>query len=128
MGLSALTYRPERDAGGHFMLLISPRAELARTQQVPRDVVLVLDTSGSMQGPKMEQARKALKFCLNALRHRDRFAVLNFATTVNRFADTLTPVNRSSIARAVKWVDGLEANGGTAIDDAGSAGRLPNQP
>jgi Ca-activated chloride channel homolog len=121
VGLSALTFRPEPDSDGHFMLLISPRAELARAQQVPRDVVLVLDTSGSMQGPKMEQARKALKFCLNALTGKDRFAVLNFATTVNSFADSLTPVTKASIARATRWVEGLEANGGTAIDDALSA-------
>jgi Ca-activated chloride channel family protein len=118
VGLTALMYRPDAEAPGQFLLLISPRAELAKMQQVPRDVVLVLDTSGSMSGPKIEQARRALKFCLDRLTERDNFAVLNFATTVSRFADGLLPVNKSNIARARKWVDDLEATGGTAIDDA----------
>ena len=51
---------------------------------MPRDFVFVLDTSGSMAGVKMDQARKALKFCLSRLASQDRFAVINFATSVNR--------------------------------------------
>ena len=48
-------------------------------------MVLVLDTSGSMRGVKMEQARKALKYCLDNLGPKDRFALINFATTVNKY-------------------------------------------
>ena len=44
---------------------------------VPKDVVLVLDTSGSMRGPKMEQGKRALKYCLDHMGTKDRFAVLN---------------------------------------------------
>ena len=58
VGLTALTHRPDAKKDGHFMLLISPRAELAKTQQVPSDMVFVLDTSGSMAGKRIEQARK----------------------------------------------------------------------
>jgi Ca-activated chloride channel family protein len=118
VGLRAMLHRPEGDAAGHFLMLISPRAELARKQNLPRDVVLVLDTSGSMSGPKMQQAQKALKFCLDRLGANDRFAVLNFATTVGQFADGLVRADKQHVARARKWVDELEANGGTAIDDA----------
>jgi Ca-activated chloride channel family protein len=118
VGLTALLHRPDAGADGHFLLLISPRAELARTQQVPRDMVFVLDTSGSMSGPKMEQARRALKFCLDRLSAKDRFAVINFATTVNHYREGLTPVNKQTLADARKWVDELEATGATAIDDA----------
>src|SRR5262249_42275781 len=75
-------------------------------------------TSGSMSGVKIEQARKALLFCLGRLSPSDRFAVLNFATGVSQFADGLSPVNRATLARARKWVSELEANGGTAIDAA----------
>ena len=56
---------------------------------MPRDLVLVLDTSGSMHGVKMEQARKALKYCLDNLKPKDRFGVINFATAVNRYRDNL---------------------------------------
>ncbi len=118
VGLTALTYRPEADADGYAMLLLSPRAELAQSRQAPRDFVFVLDTSGSMAGPKMAQARKALEFCLNSLHKGDRFALLNFATTINKYRDGLTSVNPAEVSRACGWVRALQANGGTAINDA----------
>src|SRR4029077_2157845 len=64
VGLTALTHRPLSAEKGYFSLLISPKFSIAKQYQVPRDMVLVLDTSGSMRGVKMEQARNALKYCL----------------------------------------------------------------
>jgi Ca-activated chloride channel family protein len=118
VGLTALAHRPDAGSDGHVLLLLSPRAELARTQKAARDFVFVLDTSSSMAGPKMEQAKKALAFCLRSLRGGDRFALLHFATTVNRYRDGLTPVNAEEIGNACQWTEALEANGGTAINDA----------
>ncbi len=119
VGLTALMHRPISTEDGYFMLLISPRPELATSQQAPRDLVFVLDTSGSMlQEGKLEQAKKALKHCLDGLSDKDRFAMLNFSTTVNRYRDSLTPVNKEQIDAAKKWVDRLESTGGTAINDA----------
>jgi len=118
VGLTALSHRPVTSVPGHFMLLLSPRTELSKEQQVPRDMVLVLDTSGSMRGKRMTQARNALKYCLGNLEKHDRFAVLNFATTVNRYTEKLLPATSDQVEQAKKWVDGLEATGGTAINDA----------
>jgi Ca-activated chloride channel family protein len=118
VGMTVLTYRPVKNEDGYFLMLISPRAELSKSQQVPRDMVFVLDTSGSMEGAKMEQARKALKFCLGHLDKHDRFAVMNFATTVTKYADHLKDASHESVADAKKWVDRLQATGGTAIDAA----------
>jgi Ca-activated chloride channel family protein len=113
-----LTHRPLSGDKGFFTLLITPRVEIPKQYQVPRDVVLVLDTSGSMRGPKMEQARKALKYCLDNLGKNDRFGLINFATTVNRYEDKLLEANAEQLTRAKKWVEELEATGGTAINDA----------
>jgi Ca-activated chloride channel homolog len=118
IGLTALTHRPLSSENGYFSLLISPKVEMPKDYQIPRDVVLVLDTSGSMRGVKMEQARKALKYVLGNLGKNDRFGMLNFATTVNKYRDNLTDANGEQIGAAKKWVDNLEATGGTAIDDA----------
>jgi Ca-activated chloride channel family protein len=118
VGLTALTHRPISKENGYFTLLITPRVEIPKEYQVPRDLVLVLDTSGSMRGPKMEQARKALKYCLDNLAARDRFGLINFATTVNRYEDKLLEADAEQITKAKKWVDNLEATGGTAIHDA----------
>jgi Ca-activated chloride channel family protein len=128
VGLTALTHRPMKGDKGFFTLLIAPRLEMSKRYQVPRDLVLVLDTSGSMRGVKMEQARKALKYCLDNLGANDRFGLINFATTVNRYEDRLLPANSEQIAKAKKWVEELEATGGTAINDAlASALELRNQ-
>jgi Ca-activated chloride channel homolog len=118
IGLTALTHRPLSGDKGYFTLLITPRLELSKKHQVPRDMVLVLDTSGSMRGVKMEQARKALKYCLDNLGTNDRFGLINFATTVNRYDEKLLPANAEQVAKAKKWVEELEATGGTAINDA----------
>jgi Ca-activated chloride channel family protein len=118
VGLTAMTYRPVSKENGYFMFLISPRMELAKENVVPRDMVLVLDTSGSMRGVKMDQARKALKYCLNNLNPQDRFAVINFATSVNKYKDNLVEASSEQIEQGRKWVDQLEATGGTAINDA----------
>src|SRR5262249_45528380 len=82
------------------------------------DVVLVLDTSGSMLGPKMEQAKKALKYVLNNLNKDDRFALINFANTVNHYKNGLLEPAADQLAQATKWVDNLEATGGTALEPA----------
>jgi Ca-activated chloride channel family protein len=71
-----------------------------------------------MRGKRMEQARAALKYCLNNLDKNDRFAVINFATTVNKYTDQLQAASSDNLGQARKWVDGLEATGGTAINDA----------
>jgi Ca-activated chloride channel family protein len=118
VGFTALAHRPLANEKGFFMFLISPRAELAKQQTVPRDMVFVLDTSGSMRGTKMDQAKRALTYCLDNLGEHDRFAVMNFATTVNRFKDGLAQCNTDEVGAAKGWVNSLEAQGGTAINDA----------
>jgi Ca-activated chloride channel family protein len=118
VGLTALAHRPVGSEPGFFLLLATPRLEASRKYQVPRDLVLVLDTSGSMRGVKMEQARKALRYCLDNLGPKDRFGLINFATTVNRYEDKLLGADAEQLAKAKKWVEDLEATGGTAINDA----------
>jgi Ca-activated chloride channel family protein len=118
VALTALTHKPISSEAGYVLLLISPKVELPKGYEVPRDTVLVLDTSGSMRGPKMDQAKKALKYCLEHLGKNDRFGVINFATTVNQYRDKLVEANSEQLTAARKWVDELEATGGTAIDDA----------
>src|SRR5262249_56548902 len=93
IGLTALTHRPISADKGFFTLLISPKFGLGEKYRVPRDLVLVLDTSGSMRGQKMEQARKALKYCLKNLSPEDRFGLIGFATTGNPYEDKLLPAS-----------------------------------
>ncbi len=118
VGITTITHRPISTEPGYFSMLISPRVEMPKGYEVPRDMVFVLDTSGSMRGVKMEQARNGLKYLLKNLGSKDRFALINFATSVNKYRDKLLDANTEQLAQATKWVEGLEATGGTAINDA----------
>ena len=119
IGVTALEHRPISNENGYVMLLISPRAELSQTQKVPRDIVFVVDTSGSMiQDNKIEQAKAALQQCLAELEPSDRFAVMNFATTVNCYRDHLVTANDEHVKAGMGWVADLYAGGGTAIHQA----------
>jgi Ca-activated chloride channel family protein len=117
VGLTSMIHRPVGNEDGYFMFLISPRLE-APQKVIPRDLVLVLDTSGSMKGVKMDQARKALHHVLNNLNKQDRFALINFSTSVTRYQNTLLAASPEELGKARKWVDALEASGGTALDKA----------
>jgi Ca-activated chloride channel family protein len=121
VGLTILTHRPISTEDGYFTMLLTPKVELAKEYDVPRDMVLVLDTSGSMRGVKMEQARKAMKYCLENLGPKDRFAMIHFATTVNKYRGALLDSTSEQVAEAKKWVQKLETTGGTAINDAMAA-------
>ncbi len=118
VGLTAATHRPIADRPGYFMMLMSPRSELSKVQQIPRDFVYVIDTSGSMRGRRLAQAKKALRFCLDQLGENDRFAMINFASTVVKYHDSLQTASKGNLEAARRWVDDLEATGGTNIDGA----------
>jgi Ca-activated chloride channel homolog len=118
VGLTAMMHRPISTEGGYFTLLISPKFETPKEHVIPRDMVLVLDTSGSMRGVKMEQAKKAMKYVLDNLGPKDRFAMMNFASVVSKYKDGVVDATSEQVAAGRKWVDKLEATGGTAIDAA----------
>lgn len=118
VGLTALTHRPAGAAKGHVMLLLSPRAEQPKTPLPPRDVVLVLDVSGSMMGASIQQAKGALKFVLDRLGDQDRFGLITFSDRVNKFGGGLHHASTDNVALAKQWVDSLEAVGGTNINEA----------
>lgn len=118
VGLSLLTYRDSPGDQGYFLALVSPKVSLAPGDRIPRDVVFVLDVSGSMAGQKIVQAKKALEFCLKQLGPQDRFGLLKFSTLVERFRPALQPVTPSTLEQAANWVRQIEALGGTNIRDA----------
>jgi Ca-activated chloride channel family protein len=118
IGITPVTHRPISSEDGYVLLLISPQLEASKSHVIPRDLVLVLDTSGSMDSVKMDQARRALKHCLGNLNAGDRFGIIGFSTNVRTYRDALVDANSEQLENAKKWVDGLKAGGGTAIQAA----------
>ncbi|MEK7728674.1 MAG: VIT domain-containing protein [candidate division KSB1 bacterium] len=116
IGATLLTHRPEAGQPGYFMLLLAPQVEAQWQQIAAKDLVLVLDTSGSMAGEKITQAKAALRYCLQRLGERDRFGVVTFSSEARRFRPQLATV--AAREDALWHVDKLEATGGTNINEA----------
>ncbi len=116
ISVNLLTYRESARQDGFFALLIAPPASEEATRVIPKDVILVVDQSGSMFGPKWEQARAAAQFVLEHLNDEDRFNVIAFSTGWRVYADELQPVSEAE--DAAEWLGTLEALGGTDIDGA----------
>ncbi len=117
VGANLLGYR-QNGEDGYFMLLASPG--LNATQKVQsKDLCFVLDTSGSMsESNKMEQAKKALIYCLANLNPDDHFQVIRFSTDVEPLFSGLMPADDSHLSQARQFVAGLKPTGATALNDA----------
>jgi len=118
VGLNLLTYRdPEsEDPDGFFLLMAAPSIEHATNQVIPKDVIFVLDRSGSMDGEKFRQAQTALHYVLEHLNPNDRFNIISFSTSTQIFAAEMQGVEERQDAG--RWVDSLSAVGSTDINRA----------
>ena len=117
-GLSLLTYRePGKD--GYFLLTVSPKDNWAEAEYAAKDVVFVLDTSGSMaEEGKMNKAQAALLFGVRTLRDADRFNVISFAGEERLMEAGMIQADERGRARGVEFVQALRPNGGTNINGA----------
>jgi Ca-activated chloride channel homolog len=116
VALKVLTHRTDSD--GYFLLFASPGIDADEKNIVAKDVAFVLDTSGSMSGQKIEQARNALLFCVRNLNEQDRFEVLRFSTDTESLFRELRPASKDNVQKAESFIEKLKAQNGTAIDDA----------
>jgi Ca-activated chloride channel family protein len=118
IGLNLLTYRdPEGDdPDGFFLLMAAPSIEHARDEIAAKDVIFVLDRSGSMDGEKFRQAQSALRYVLEHLNPDDRFNIISFSTSTSVYTAELQGADR--IKDALRWVDALSAVGSTDINRA----------
>jgi len=124
-------------AGQEYALLqvIPPQVELEKYSQ-PRDIVYVIDTSGSMGGESLRQAKRALLWAINRLDEKDRFNIIEFNSEAWSLFDAERKASSTNIDRARRFVKDLEARGGTEMrkaldlalcgpcDDNNSGGRL----
>lgn len=117
LGLSLMTYRePGKD--GYFLLMLSPRDDTSDREVVDKDIVFVLDTSGSMADEgKIEKAKAALLFGIRTLRDGDRFGLINFAGEEHLLESSLIRADASGKRRGEEFVSRLRATGGTNIND-----------
>lgn len=112
---------PDRSGGSntHLLVTLTPPADHhAGPARRPRDVIFVVDTSGSMAGTSIAQARAALTYALERLAPGDRFNIIRFSDTTEALFEDLKPWNAESLRTARAAVAHLEADGGTEMRPA----------
>jgi Ca-activated chloride channel family protein len=116
VGLSFLN--SEGPDGKYFMFLAAPRYAGPKEKVINKNIVLVLDSSGSMSGAKIAQAKAAARFIIGHLDPADRFSIIDFDDGVNALSEELLPAGAANGERALKFVDAIEDSGGTNIHQA----------
>lgn len=120
LAANLITHKAESE-DGYFLLTLSPPFQSKAV--IGKDVVLVADTSGSMQGEKMEENKRALKYVVNALHASDRFGLVEFNTDAETFKNNLVSATPENKKAACEFIDELSARGGTNIGEAITIGK-----
>ena len=113
-----LSYRPDKDKDGYFLLLASPKIKAPDEKPPKKTVIFVVDRSGSMSGKKIEQARGALKFVLENLNNGDLFNIVAYDSEIQSFRPELQRFDDKTRKAALGFVEGIYAGGSTNIDGA----------
>lgn len=106
-----LAHKDER--GGFFSLLIEPPAAPRDEDLTPREMVFVLDTSGSMSGAPLIASQKFMNKALQGLRPKDYFRIVTFDNAAREFSDGAVPASQENIRQGLAYVSQLRAGGGT---------------
>jgi Ca-activated chloride channel family protein len=121
-----LTWRPDLGGepktvlfteGNYALMMVMPPAQQT-SARLPKESIFVIDTSGSMAGPSIESAKRALTLALDRLSSGDRFNVFEFNSKTTMLFEDAQPATRDNIEHAKQWVHDLSINGGTEILDA----------
>lgn len=105
-----------RDAtGGTFALLLQPPGELAEVAAVPREMIFVLDCSGSMKGYPLAAAKRAMEKCLQRLGPDDRFQIIRFSSDASAMGPAPLPATVENVKRGLAYLESLDSEGGTEM-------------
>ena len=118
VGMNILGYRPSESEEGYFLLLATPEIQAAAEARIERTMLFAFDKSGSMSGPKMAQAKEALRFLLQRLQPGDLFNIVTYDSNVELFRPELQRGDEATVKSALQFVEGLYAGGSTHIDGA----------
>jgi hypothetical protein len=111
--LGLLAHRKGID--GFFTLLVQPKGIVSEIEAAPKEILLVLDTSGSMRGIPLEASKRFVKQALDTMGPRDTFNLIRFAGSAEIFSDEPLYNDDASIHRALSWVENLRGSGGTEM-------------
>ena len=114
----AALFTEQVGAERYYLLMVLPPDAAAPQQRLPREVIFVIDTSGSMAGTSIRQAKQALTLALQRLQPGDRFNVISFNSSTDRLFGDARPASPANLEAARRYVAALNAGGGTEMRPA----------
>src|SRR5205823_10026273 len=121
---AVLAHRDER--GGFFTMILQPPDKIATEDRTPKEIVFVLDTSGSMSGFPIEKAKEAMKLSLDGLYPEDTFNLITFSGDTHILFDKPVPATKENLAKAQAFLSSREGSGGTEMMKAIKAALDPS--
>jgi Ca-activated chloride channel family protein len=122
VGLAVQVARPvagvANGRNAYALLSIVPPAPDAGHASVPRDLIVLLDTSGSMAGGPLEQGKRVVAALIDSLSEYDRLEVVEFSNRANRYSRSPLPGTKREKEKAIHWVMSRQASGGTEMQSA----------
>ncbi len=115
---AALFTQDKEDERYGLLMLVPPEVDWNKQQTISKEMIYVIDTSGSMSGESMQQAKKALLLGLSQLKSEDWFNIIQFNSDIEAFSKQALPARENNIDLAQAYVHSLYANGGTEITPA----------
>ena len=103
------------DQGGHFALYLIPAVDYDTDDIVPKDVVFLMDTSGSQAGDPLAKSQELMRRMVNGLNPNDTFSIIDFANSTTRLSSNPLPNTSDNRSRALSYINNLSANGGTEL-------------
>ncbi|MEG4866926.1 MULTISPECIES: VIT domain-containing protein [unclassified Microcoleus] len=110
---TVLTQSDQR--GGHFATYLIPALNYKTNEIVPKDVVFLMDTSGSQQGEPLAKSKELMRRFIQGLNPKDTFTIIDFANTAKALSTTPLANTEANRQMAIKYIDALQANGGTEL-------------
>lgn len=120
-----ITYRGEK--GGFFAMMLQPPDSFAPKDVMPKEIVFVLDTSGSMNGRPIEKAKESMNLALNGLNPQDTFNLITFAGDTSILFDRPMPATRENLEQAQSFLASRQGYGGTEMMKAVKAALEPSE-
>lgn len=115
----AMSFTETVDGKQYYLLMVMPPdRDASPAQSMPRETIFIIDTSGSMHGVSMVQAKRAVQLALKGLKSTDRFNVIEFNSITRSLFTESQPANAMNVVRASGFVRRLQANGGTEMRPA----------
>ena len=118
VGAAVLSYKPKDNEDGYFMLMASPSIALNTENVSKKNIIFVLDKSGSMAGAKIEQSKKAMSFVMKNLNQGDYFNIITYDDRVQLYKDENQTYGQDAKNEALHYISQISSGGGTNINDA----------